>query len=42
MLGYDLYEVIDDAELVRLAADSTPKAIILDSGSTDSGPAKLT
>lgn len=41
MLGYGFDEELNDAELARLAAGSVPTAIILDSGSTDSGPAKL-
>ncbi|KAF2267780.1 hypothetical protein CC78DRAFT_47406 [Lojkania enalia] len=40
-LGYGLdYDICDD-ELARLAKTSLPTAIILDSGSTDSGPTKL-
>ncbi|KAK5196812.1 hypothetical protein LTR72_001805 [Exophiala xenobiotica] len=41
MLGYGFDEEVVDAELASLAKSSTPTAIILDSGSTDSGPEKL-
>uniref|UniRef100_A0A0B7K8D5 Caib baif family enzyme n=1 Tax=Bionectria ochroleuca TaxID=29856 RepID=A0A0B7K8D5_BIOOC len=41
-LGYGLDEDVCDAELARLRQESdTPIAIILDAGSTDSGPARL-
>ncbi len=43
MLGYGFEESQVDEELNRLAlsSPSIPRAIILDSGSTDSGPSKL-
>lgn len=41
MLGYGFDEDVVDAELAKLSSTSIPTAIILDSGSTDSGPSKL-
>ncbi|KAK5948104.1 hypothetical protein OHC33_010852 [Knufia fluminis] len=41
MLGYGFVDAHVEAELERLSSLSTPTAIILDSGSTDSGPSKL-
>ncbi len=41
MLGYGFDSDVVDAELELLASTSVPTAIILDSGSTDSGPEKL-
>ncbi|KAK7430475.1 hypothetical protein QQZ08_002994 [Neonectria magnoliae] len=41
MLGYGLDEVLTAFELARLVPNGIPTAIILDSGSTDSGPEKL-
>ena len=41
MLGYGFMEAQVAAELERMSTMSTPTAIILDSGSTDSGPGKL-
>ena len=40
-LGFGVDQEIMDAELGRLTATGIPTAIILDSGSTDSGPTKL-
>lgn len=40
-MGYGFDEDLAEAELVKLVADPIPTAIILDSGSTDSGPSKL-
>lgn len=40
-LGFGLDEDICDNELAQLTQTNVPTAIILDSGSTDSGPAKL-
>lgn len=40
-LGFGLDEDICDAELARLTQTNVRTAIILDSGSTDSGPSKL-
>ncbi|KAF4339293.1 hypothetical protein FBEOM_6829 [Fusarium beomiforme] len=41
MLGYGFDEALTHYELSRLVPTGTPTAIILDSGSTDSGPQKL-
>ena len=41
MLGYGFDEVEFDQALEKLTLNSVPTAIILDSGSTDSGPSKL-
>jgi hypothetical protein len=41
MLGYGFDEALTHNELVRLLSTGIPTAIILDSGSTDSGPQKL-
>jgi hypothetical protein len=41
MLGYGVDERLVDAELAHLVPTGIPTAIILDSGSTDSGPQKL-
>ncbi|GAM91176.1 hypothetical protein ANO11243_092230 [Dothideomycetidae sp. 11243] len=41
MLGYGFDEDLTIAELERLGGTNVPTALILDSGSTDSGPAKL-
>ena len=41
MLGYGFDETLTSAALARLVATNVPTAIILDSGSTDSGPEKL-
>ncbi|KAF5561477.1 hypothetical protein FNAPI_3632 [Fusarium napiforme] len=41
MLGYGFDEALTHYELSRLVSTSIPTAIILDSGSTDSGPQKL-
>jgi hypothetical protein len=41
MLGYGFDEVLTRNELIRLLSTGVPTAIILDSGSTDSGPQKL-
>jgi hypothetical protein len=41
MLGYGFDEALTAAELVRLVPTGVPTAMILDSGSTDSGPEKL-
>ncbi|KAF5965106.1 hypothetical protein FBULB1_12410 [Fusarium bulbicola] len=41
MLGYGFDEVLTHYELSRLVPTGIPTAIILDSGSTDSGPQKL-
>ncbi|KAH7010409.1 hypothetical protein EDB80DRAFT_572463 [Ilyonectria destructans] len=41
MLGYGFDEVLTAHELTRLVPTGIPTAIILDSGSTDSGPEKL-
>jgi len=40
-MGYGFHEDITERELARLVATGIPTAIILDSGSTDSGPEKL-
>lgn len=40
-LGFGLEEDVCDAELAQLTQTNVPIAIILDSGSTDSGPGKL-
>jgi hypothetical protein len=40
-LGFGIDKDIIDAELERLIKTGIPTAIILDSGSTDSGPSKL-
>jgi hypothetical protein len=41
-LGYGLDEAVCDSELLRLTIQNdAPIAIILDAGSTDSGPARL-
>jgi hypothetical protein len=40
-LGFGVDEEIMDAELSQLTKTNIPTAIILDSGSTDSGPEKL-
>jgi hypothetical protein len=40
-LGFGVDEDIMDAELSQLTKTNIPTAIILDSGSTDSGPEKL-
>lgn len=41
MLGYGFDEILTHNELVSLTSTGIPTAIILDSGSTDSGPQKL-
>ena len=41
MLGYGINASQTDAELERFTATGVPTALILDSGSTDSGPQKL-
>lgn len=41
MLGYGFDEALTASELARLVPTGVPTAIILDSGSTDSGPEKL-
>ncbi|KAE9376217.1 hypothetical protein N431DRAFT_333674 [Stipitochalara longipes BDJ] len=41
MLGYGIPEAMTAAALEDLSRTSTPTALILDSGSTDSGPSKL-
>ncbi|KAG5792711.1 hypothetical protein H9Q69_008236 [Fusarium xylarioides] len=41
MLGYGFDEAVTHYELSRLVSTGIPTAIILDSGSTDSGPQKL-
>ncbi|KAN0112183.1 protein of unknown function (DUF4387) domain containing protein [Hyaloscypha variabilis] len=41
MLGYGIPEALTAAALEELSRASTPTALILDSGSTDSGPSKL-
>lgn len=41
MLGYGFDELLTAAELAKLVPTGVPTAIILDSGSTDSGPEKL-
>lgn len=41
MMGYGFDEQVVEEELRELSHTSTPTAIILDSGSTDSGPSKL-
>lgn len=41
MLGYGVDQDLTDAALARLTATGIPTALILDSGSTDSGPQKL-
>lgn len=41
MLGYGFDEALTAYELARLVPNGIPTAIILDSGSTDSGPEKL-
>ena len=41
MLGYGLDEAVTSEELACLTSTGVPTAIILDSGSTDSGPSKL-
>lgn len=41
MLGYGFDDRITHFELARLVSNGVPTAIILDSGSTDSGPQKL-
>ena len=41
MLGYGLDEDLTASELGRLVSTNVPTALILDSGSTDSGPGKL-
>ena len=41
MLGYGLDEELLRANLEQMAISELPTAIILDSGSTDSGPSKL-
>lgn len=41
MLGYGFDDAEFQAALLALAASGVPTAIILDSGSTDSGPKKL-
>lgn len=41
MLGYGLNEQQTSEALIRLIRNGAPTAIILDSGSTDSGPEKL-
>ncbi|KAH7324205.1 hypothetical protein B0I35DRAFT_449254 [Stachybotrys elegans] len=40
-LGYGFDEALTEYHLARLVASGVPTAIILDSGSTDSGPSKL-
>jgi hypothetical protein len=40
-LGFGLDEDVCDEDLARLSRTDVPTAIILDSGSTDSGPQKL-
>ncbi|KAJ4258941.1 hypothetical protein NW762_008029 [Fusarium torreyae] len=41
MMGYGFDETLTHGELARLSTNGIPTAIILDSGSTDSGPQKL-
>lgn len=41
MMGYGFDEKLTETALESLVATGTPTAIILDSGSTDSGPEKL-
>jgi hypothetical protein len=41
MVGYGFDEALNRAALEELAVNDTPTALILDSGSTDSGPEKL-
>lgn len=41
MLGYGFEEALTAHELAKLVSTGVPTAIILDSGSTDSGPEKL-
>jgi hypothetical protein len=41
MLGYGFDEVAVNHELSEMVASGIPTAVILDSGSTDSGPEKL-
>jgi hypothetical protein len=41
MLGYGFNETLTQLALEDLKTSSVPTALILDSGSTDSGPAKL-
>lgn len=41
MMGYGFEEALTAYELARLVPTGVPTAIILDSGSTDSGPEKL-
>lgn len=41
MMGYGFDEDLTRRELVRLTSTGVPTALILDSGSTDSGPQKL-
>ncbi len=41
MLGYGFEESLTEAAIQQFASVSTPTALILDSGSTDSGPSKL-
>lgn len=41
MLGYGLDETLTTDALIKLIRNGAPTAIILDSGSTDSGPEKL-
>jgi hypothetical protein len=41
MLGYGFDETLTNHELASLVQNGIPTAIILDSGSTDSGPQKL-
>jgi len=41
MLGYGFVDAHVEAGLERLSTLSTPTALVLDSGSTDSGPSKL-
>lgn len=41
MLGYGFDEALTASELARLVPTGVPTAMILDSGSTDSGPEKL-
>ncbi len=41
MLGYGFEESLTEAALQQYASLATPTALILDSGSTDSGPSKL-
>lgn len=41
MLGYGFFEDLTTASLIQKLSNGAPTAIILDSGSTDSGPEKL-